>query len=212
MASAKKRWSYSAGERGTNRVRAFEKGGGLLFIEFYEREVGGPGLSRKRVSLGHRDREAAKVKADELAVALRRNERPRSEKLTLGALFDIYLKEVTPTKGQSAQKHDHRALKLFTEAVGNSRDPMTLSRRDWERFIVARRSGRLKPGKSWIKSARDRTIAQNLKTVIAVFNWAIASRDEQGELLLDRNPFKGLPLPAEANPVVKRSPASSTRS
>jgi integrase len=117
--------------------------------------------------------------------------------------FDIYVKEVTPTKGLSAQKHDKRATQLFLQAVGPNREPGTLSRRDWDRFIAARRSGELKPGKSWIKSARDRTVAQNLKTVIAVFNWATTSRDERGELLLERNPFRGFPLPVEANPARK---------
>jgi integrase len=37
--------------------------------------------------------------------------------------------------------------------------------------------------------------------VIAVFNWASISRDDQGQLLLDRNPFKGFPIPVESNPV-----------
>lgn len=201
MASAKKCWSYSTGERGTNRVRAFEKATGLLFLEFYDRDAGQPFMSRKRISLGHRDRGAAKVKAEEVATALRKNERPRSEKLRIGALFDMYLEEVTPTKGESARKHDYRALKLFIEAVGRIREPITLSRRDWDRFIVARRAGQLKPGKSWIKAARDRTVAQNLKTVLAVFNWATNARNERGELLLERNPFRGYPIPVEANPV-----------
>lgn len=37
MANAKQEgWSYSTGERGCNRVRAYEKGGSAL-LEFYER-------------------------------------------------------------------------------------------------------------------------------------------------------------------------------
>jgi hypothetical protein len=55
------------GERGRNRVRAFvhPKTGGL-FLEFAD------GGTRKRMALGHRDRGAAKAKAEELAAALRR--------------------------------------------------------------------------------------------------------------------------------------------
>ncbi len=36
--------------------------------------------------------------------------------------------------------------------------------------------------------------------LMAVLNWAERSRDEQGRLLLDRNPLKGLRKPTEKNP------------
>jgi hypothetical protein len=50
MTHATKRWSYSTGERGRNRVRAFEHPkSGTLFLEFAE------GRQRKRIALGHRD-------------------------------------------------------------------------------------------------------------------------------------------------------------
>ena len=39
-----------------------------------------------------------------------------------------------------------------------------------------------------------------MKFLIAVFNWAAKSRDEQGRPLLDRNPLKGLRTPREKNP------------
>ena len=65
MTSAKKRWSYSAGERGRNRVRAYEDHKtGIILAEFYE------GGNRKRISLGHRDVEKAKQQADEMAAEL----------------------------------------------------------------------------------------------------------------------------------------------
>ena len=35
---------------------------------------------------------------------------------------------------------------------------------------------------------------------MAVLNWAVRSRDEQGDLLLDRNQMKGLRKPIEKNP------------
>ncbi len=60
----KKRWSYSTGERGRNRVRAFQHASGILMLEFSD--LG----SRTRISLGHRDRERAKRKADEAATKL----------------------------------------------------------------------------------------------------------------------------------------------
>jgi hypothetical protein len=33
-----KRWSYSTGERGRNRVRAYEDRTGLILVEYHERE------------------------------------------------------------------------------------------------------------------------------------------------------------------------------
>ena len=46
----------------------------------------------------------------------------------------------------------------------------------------------------------DRTVEYDLKFLMAVLNWAERSRDEQGCLLLDRNPLKGLRKPTEKNP------------
>jgi hypothetical protein len=71
MTQAKKRWSYSTGERGTNRVRVFEHPATQgLFLEVYDTG------RRKRIALGHRDRELAKAKAEEVAAALRRGDPP----------------------------------------------------------------------------------------------------------------------------------------
>ena len=51
MSSAKKRgWSYSAGERGRNRVRAYEDSSGAILLEFYERLPGDGEARRKRIS------------------------------------------------------------------------------------------------------------------------------------------------------------------
>ena len=46
----------------------------------------------------------------------------------------------------------------------------------------------------------NRTIEGDLTFLMAVLNWAARSRDEQGRLLLDRNPLKGLRKPREKNP------------
>src|SRR5919197_1026005 len=137
MASAKKkRWSFSAGERGRNRVRAFEHPvTGLLFLEYYEAEPGSSVARKKRVALGHRDRDAAKHKAEQVAAALRKHEVPRGAELTLRELFDNYEREVTPTKSKGVQKHDHRTRKLFEACWGPTTKVRDLDRRDWERFI-----------------------------------------------------------------------------
>ena len=198
MARTKRdRRSYSAGEWGRNRVRVFaDPKTGLYQIEWREN---GRRLTR---SLKHRDWTRAKRQADESAAGLagpelngRKDAEP--EPLTLGALFDIYGEEVTPTKGRYTQGHDRAAIRMFLRFFGRNRDPATLSQRDWDRFIRARRAGRTGPSG---RPVSDRMVEYDLKFLMAVLNWAARSRDEQGRLLLDRNPLKGLRKPNEKNP------------
>src|SRR5688500_6170828 len=101
MARATKCWSYSAGERGRNRVRAYEDGvDGPILFEFYENVPGTGKVRRVRISAGPIDRTAAKSKADEMAAKMGKAERPLHREATLATLFDIYLREVTPAKGE----------------------------------------------------------------------------------------------------------------
>lgn len=196
MTRAKRGWSYSTGERGRNRVRIFEhpttKG---LFLEVYEAG------RRKRIALGSRDRARAKAKAEEVAAALRQGTQAARNELPLQTLFDNYLREVTPRKSPSSQQKDRQVARLFLETFGADRRVTTLSRRDWDAFIQRRRQGSDgRPGKVRGRPVRDRVIAQNLKTVVAMLNWATMAGDGAGGYLLERNPFKGLPFPVEASP------------
>ena len=205
MAETKRRWSYSTGERGRNRVRAFEHSSRMLMLEFYE------GGKRNRVSLGHRDRERAKREADAAAAKLAEAEAPmpeepraptRTGELTLRELFDMYGEEVTPTKGRSSQYHDRRASKMFLRFFGKDCIVSRLSLREWNRFIQDRRSGKLRPpGSRRHGPVGDRIIEQDLRFILAVFNWATMTGDGEGGVLLDRNPFKGYPIPRERNPL-----------
>ena len=120
-----------------------------------------------------------------------------SEPLTLETLFDIYGEEVTPTKGEQSRHHDRAAMKMFLGCFGRDRKPATLSQRDWDRFIRKRRAGRVGPSG---KPVSDRMIERDLKFLIAVLNWAAKSRDEQGRLLLEANPLRGLKTPKQKNP------------
>ena len=191
------RRSYSAGEWGRNRVRIFsDPRTGLIQIEWRE---DGCRLTR---SLRHRDWARAKRQADEFAascVQLQLQDLAESEPgpLTLGRLFDLYGEEVTPAKGEGSRKYDGVAMKMFLRFLGKDRNPRTLSKRDWDRFIRERRSGRVGPSG---KPVSDRTIERDLKFLLAVLNWAAQSRDEQGELLLESNPMRGLKPPTEKNP------------
>ena len=198
MARTKRsRRAYSAGEWGRNRVRVFpDPKTGLFQIEWREN---GRRLSR---SLRHCDWRRAKRQADEFAAGFngpKPEEAPGTEPepLTLETLFDIYGEEVTPTKAEASQKYDRGTMRMFLKFFGRHRRPDTLSRRDWDRFIRARRSGRA--GRSG-RPVGNRTIQQDLKLLIAILNWAAKSRDEEGRLLLDSNPLRGLKTPTEKNP------------
>ncbi len=198
MARTKRsRRSYGAGEWGRNRVRVFpDPKTGLYQVEWRDN---GRRLTR---SLGHREWVRAKREADEFAAGfatLRPNGKAEAEPgpLTLGRLLDMYGEEVTPTKAESSQRSDRAATRMFLQFFGRDRKPSTLSQRDWDRFIRARRAGRI--GASG-KPVSDATLEHDLKFLIAVFNWAARSKNERGRLLLDRNPLKGLKMPTEKNP------------
>jgi hypothetical protein len=110
MGNRTKWWSYSAGERGRNRVRVFEHHvSGTLFLDFYEAAPGGARPRRKRMALGHTDRELAKAKAEELASRLRLARALPEPEPTLRALFDMYMREVTPAKGRGSKRTMHGA-------------------------------------------------------------------------------------------------------
>ena len=193
----RKRRSYGAGEWGRNRVRIFpDPKTGNFQIEWREN---GRRLTR---SLGHRDWVRAKKQADEFAAgfagpALNGKAEAEPEPLTLGELFDIYGEEVTPTKAETSQRSDRATMRMFLRFFGRERKPETLSQRDWDRFIRERRAGRV--GASG-KPASDRTVGYDLRILLAILNWAAKSRDEQGGLLIDSNPLRGLRVPKVKNP------------
>jgi len=198
MARTKRdRRAYSAGEWGRNRVRVFpDPRTGVIQIQWRE---DGCRLTR---SLKHRDWARAKRQADEFAAGftgpdIGGDADAEPEPLTLEMLFDIYGEEVTPTKAEASKKYDRATRAMFLQFFGRNRRPETLSQRDWDRFIRARRAGRA--GRSG-KPARDRTIQQDLKLLLAILNWAAKSRDEEGRLLLESNPLRGLRTPVEKNP------------
>jgi integrase len=196
------RWSYSVGERGRNRVRAFvHPETGRMHLEYYESTRTGERPKVRRLALGHSDKERAKEAAEKLAAELRRSAPPATAKLKLVTLFDMYLCEVTPGKGVGTQQHDRMCADLFLRAFGRDREPYTLNLRDWNWFISQRRDGILRPRSVTVKrSVRNRVIAHDLKFLLAVLNWAVLAGDGKGGFLLDRNPLKGLSVPREENP------------
>jgi integrase len=152
-------------------------------------------------SLQHRDWALAKAQADEFAanyVAPTPEAHAEPEPLTLGTLFEMYLEEVTPTKSTRSRKHDRAALQMFEDFLGADRDPVTLSKRDWDRFIKKRSEG--KSGRS-SKPVSPRTVERDLRLLLAVLNWAEKSNGDDGTPLLHRNPLRGLTPPKEKNPL-----------
>lgn len=204
MSSSKrrKRQTYVAGEKGRNRVRLYPHPQyGTLYLEYYD-EVG----AKKRVALGHDDLTQGKIAANELAAALLKHEGPRSDELTLQELFENYEREVTPSKSVTTQAHDKRTRALFERCWGPDAKVKDLDRRDWERFIAQRRSGALRPAGRKAKATekreagvKNRVIEYDLRFLMAVCNWAETVR-VKGTPMLGRNPFRGFPIPVEANP------------
>lgn len=188
----KKRWSYNAGERGRNWVRAFEHSrDGTLYLEwkeaetFVDPETGAvvQTETRRRKKLRAEDQSKARAvqKAEELAERFADLAgQPEDTPVTLAQLIKDYIKEVSPRKGKGKQGHDHRAQRLwlaFFDGLGDGerrrdRHPGTLDRRDWDGFIAARRGGSI-PG--W-DPVRDRQVEYDLKFLIAVLNWGVGAK------------------------------------
>lgn len=224
--ATRKCWSYSTGERGRNRVRAFEvEPGGILFLEWYEPvldDAGAPVLvmhrqtrqmiprqRRKRISLGTRDRAVAVAKAEALkeshAELADATVTADAGPLTLAHLFTLYEQEVTPEKKPTSQAHDRQAMRMFlaffgadaiVERLQDGKAVTELGRARYNAFIRARREGRI-PG--FPRKVGDRAVEADVRFMIAVFNWAMVERAD-GTVLLQRNPWQGFPVPRERNP------------
>lgn len=165
-----KRWSYITGEKGRNRVRAYEVEGGRLHLEFMEHG------RRRSVALGHADRSEAKEEADRVAAGLGDALRARDRgEVSLGELFDIYLREVTPGKGEQKQSHDRRAARLLLEAIPSHRLASGLTGDDAHAFIAHRKArGDLRPGRGGSPRSqpiRPRSWRADLGFLKAVLRW-----------------------------------------
>ena len=72
---------------------------------------------------------------------------------------------MTPAKGEGTREYDRAALEMFGRFFGRGRKPATLSQRDWDRFIRARRAGRVGPSG---RPVSDRTVERDLRFLLAV--------------------------------------------
>lgn len=112
-------WSYKAGEKGRNRVRVYEDATrGVIFAEVIERHPTTGARSKKRIALGHCDRERAKADAEKMAIALRASGQRPASVTTLRAVCQLYLESVTPSKAPETQRHDRAAVAMFLRCFG----------------------------------------------------------------------------------------------
>jgi site-specific recombinase XerD len=216
-------WSYIAGKKGINRVRAYEDGkGGPLLLDFQEPlfdNLGNVvGKERRRPSLtamGITTFSAAIAKAEEKAEELAKGptvaaplekEEEEAGPLTLGRLLSLYLDEVVPTKREGTQRHNRIMARIvlaffgtdaIVERIGRKGRPATeIGRVRYNAFLKARAEGTI-PG--FPHRARKQTVRLAVVFMRAVFNWAKLERDD-GSVLLIRNPWEGLPIPSEDVP------------
>lgn len=209
---ANKRWSFNAGDRGRNWVRAYEDRPGKFYVEWFEPDDQHPGRRRRRRVLlrGVTDRRTAKERAKELADRFGAMGEAAAAPISIADLITLYLKEVTPNKGPSKQQHDRSAHRLWIAFFDSQpeahrhgrRSPESLDRIDWDRFIAMRRAGEIE---GW-GPVGDRQVQYDLKFMISVLNWA-TGRKEGERPLLARNPWgteirrsQKWEMPRERNP------------
>jgi integrase len=217
MSRKTKCWSYSAGEKGRNRVRGFERPGraGSFMLQYSAPDSTGRAHPH-RVALdvsaaGDTRAQRAEVKrrVDELVGKLAETPATSPEpRVTLLGLVERYWREVTPTKVRESRVNDRIALGLAVQAWGGDRDPLTLDRSDWDAYIRRRLAGDLyvedkrKPSTS--RAVRKGTVAAELRLICALFMWATLLRTSRGKPVLTWHPFKGLPKPREVEPAQPR--------
>jgi len=196
----KRPWSYTAGRHG-HKVRVYERPGrASIYVSVWE-----DGREVKR-SLKHSDRERAMEYADDLSKELRKGgKKVSSGRPTVGRILQPYKAHRTPDKGEASRRADARHAALWTEVLGTGFDLTTLSRRQWDAFVRERRSGAINARGKRVSAkkrrpVRDRVVEKDCAWLRAVCRWATEFRDEHDQMLLERDPTRGLEIPKERNP------------
>jgi len=182
----RKRWAVSVGVKGRNRVRVYEHVNGRLYLAWQ-------GGSQPLVT---DDRLAAVQQAEAKAQELLHRAR---KELTLGTLFDMYLKEVASTKTNHKQRI--RAFDLMRGFWGDNMLVSALDERDAQQYVTERLAGRLAPPGASGETCRARTVEEDLAGLRACLNWALKLKHKDtGEFMLLANPLRGFKIPRELNP------------
>ena len=166
------------------------------------------GYPRKRIRLRHRDREAAKRWAKATQADLQRGiTRILESQPAIDRIFGLYLRYQTPKKrSPSSRQHDGRCAELWQRILGSDKTPDGITTREWEEFVVARRSGAIDPRGKFVADkhrhkVKDRAIERDMDWLVQVFNWAVKFRDDSSRYLMSENPLRGFDIPSELNPM-----------
>ena len=201
----RQRWSHSEGHYGC-RVAVYEELDGII----YARESG-----RKPYSLGHRNRARAKAWARERHAKLTLGlERAATPTPTAHRVFGLYLEHHSPMRTPTTQAEDARRAEMWTRVLAPEKDLHKLTRGEWERFDLARRSGAVDPRGRPVphakrRSVRSRTVGADQEWLRGVIRWAITWQDDSGEYVMRENPMRGYGISKERNP--KRPVATQDR-
>lgn len=193
-------WSYSAGERGRNRVRAFVREGRGFWLEWHERHPETGERKRRRISLDVETTEAAKAEADEQAGTLAKREPvPEPEGgISLRRLFDKYLRKWSPKVGERQQRFHERLAELVCRYFGPHEPAASIDREAWDDLAADRAAG-VTDARGRPVAEEDRrpvkpvTVRRDLKGLHAVMRWGVSTDN------LDSNPVESYPYPQDKN-------------
>ena len=206
MPRPRKAFSKTVEESGVS-VRIFEREpGSVLYREVRTTAV------RDKKTLGHRDRALAETQAR--ALARRLSELRHAGHVgpaTLAQVLRFYTEHRVPSLSEKRRKNARTAERLLTRHLGADFVLEHIGQAHVDGYVRARRSGALQPARNGSRTApgvRNGTIAQELRWLSAVCNWAHRHR-VGGRRLLAENPLHGLTWPEEVNP--RRPVASEAR-
>ncbi len=199
-------WSFSAGDRG-HTVTVFERErDGPLYARAFDPSLRNGRGDYRRVSLGHRDQDQAKVYALGQAAKLREGQAEiATGKTTLARVFALYQTHRTPRKSRGEQVEDARRIEMWTRQLGARKDPHRITLGEWEGFTEARSSGATDAHGEPVpttksRPVRARTVERDCEWLGWVLNWGAKWRDREGRYLLRENSIRGFDVPSEKNP------------
>ena len=193
--ATRKRWSRSVGAPHSARVRVYErKPGGALYVAVW---VPRRGVSRR--TLGHTDRKRALQQAGELALLRAAGEVDERKPVTLGALCERYLREMSHARDGSLKTEGYRRdcarrAKHLLRFFGPNTEVRLLTPDRMQGYVQARRAGEVSG-----RAVRTRSVQCDLVFLKTLLRWA-SGLFEDGQPLLERNPLTTYSPPRERDP------------
>jgi integrase len=201
----RKCWSQSVGVYGSKvRVSELTPGGTLYLLWVDARR------KQQKRSLGHRDRKRGKEEALAFANLISRDrDFAETNRLTLGALIDNYQRQGLHGRSERHGQEVCRKLALWRSFLGSERDVESLSPSDVDRFVEARRAGKLRPeGNRGTAHVSQTTIWHDFVALTTALHFATRQRDARGRRLLATNPLVGVRVGKTVSPLQPVADAS----